>query len=205
MQGILEHASSDFRERSWPSLGEDVKSRLSRYCNDLLYFNRALNLVSRHRPEHRIAALLEECLSAGTILSRRGLAGSAWADLGSGGGIPGLILAARDPGQQIVLIERRQGRCDFLRREVRTLDLARVRVEEADARALSGSGFDVVLAKAVAPPGEIEKLAGDLLGGFGVLVAFGRPGDRTADGWNELWSEPLPGPRSIMRGLRPVK
>ncbi len=44
------------------------------------------------------------------------------------------MLASLDPGQELVLIERRQGRCDFLRREVKLLGLESVQVEEGDAQ-----------------------------------------------------------------------
>ena len=198
---ITEHTSEGFREAVWPSLTEAARARLETYWTDLLHYNRARNLISRRDPESELGALIEECVAASRLLRERGLSGLRWADVGSGGGIPGLVLGALHPEQALVLIERRQGRCDFLRREVRALGLGEVSVEEVDATRYPGSAFGVVLAKAVAPPGEIEGICARLVRADGVLVLFGRPGDSVAEGWSEVWTEELPAERSVLRAL----
>jgi 16S rRNA G527 N7-methylase RsmG len=45
-------------------------------------------------------------------------------DLGSGGGLPGLVIAHRRRDVHVVLIERRAKRVDLLRFGIRSLDLA---------------------------------------------------------------------------------
>jgi 16S rRNA (guanine527-N7)-methyltransferase len=198
---ITDHTSSTFRERIWPSLDEGARERLGMYWADLLRYNQAQNLISRRNPEAQLGALIEECVAASQILGERGLNGLRWADIGSGGGIPGLVLGALNHEQALVLIERRQGRCDFLRREVRALGLREVQVEELDAADYPGAPFGVVLAKAVAPPGDIEALCAKLVRPAGVLVLFGRPDDKGASGWSEVWRADLPGPASVLRAL----
>jgi 16S rRNA (guanine527-N7)-methyltransferase len=190
--------SVEFVEAVWPSLGGEARVRLSAYSQDLLRYNRAQNLVSRKSPEVRVAALIEECVAAGQIVDRRALGGS-WADVGSGGGVPGLILACMFPSRSLTLIERRQGRCDFLRREARVLDLPSVEVFEGDVEDWDGPPFDIVFAKAVANPGQIEQLCARIVGQQ--LLVFGRPDDPLADGWELEWSEPLPGVNSVLRSL----
>ena len=54
--------------------------------------------------------------------------GSRLADLGSGGGLPGLVLATAHPEVEVVLIDRRQKRTDFLERAVRRLGLTHTSV-----------------------------------------------------------------------------
>lgn len=198
---ITDHTSATFAERVWPSLEEAARERLETYWTDLLRYNRAQNLISRRDPEAQLGALVEESVTASQVLRGRGLNDLRWADVGSGGGIPGLVLGALNPGQELVLIERRQGRCDFLRREVRALGLAEVQVEELDAVDYPGAPFGVVLAKAVAPPGEIEPLCSNLVRSDGVLVLFGRPDDQGAAGWSEVWRADLPGEQSVLRAL----
>ena len=190
--------SSEFAEAVWPSLDAGVRDRLELYGSDLIRYNRAQNLVSRKGPEQRVAALIEECVRAGLMLERRGIGGS-WSDVGSGGGLPGLVLASMFPDQSVVLIERRQGRCDFLRREVVRLGLAQVSVFEGDVAAWPGEPFDVVFAKAVANPGEIERLCGRVVAGR--LVVFGRGSDPVAADWHLEWAEDLPGVNSVLRCL----
>lgn len=197
----IDATSTAFREGVWASLPDSVKRRLEAFGADLIRYNRAQNLISRRAPELQLGRLLEECVMAARSLEARGLLGSRWADVGSGAGFPGLVLGAVFPAQPLTLIERRQGRCDFLRREIRALELGAVDLLDRDAAGFEGEPFDVVLAKAVAPPGEIEALCGPLLTSGGTLVVFGRPEDRAAGGWSQSWTDPLPGEGSVLRGL----
>ena len=60
------------------------------------------------------------------------------ADLGSGGGLPGLVIAVRRPDLSMVLVERRLARADQLRRAVRALGVTdRVEVHADDVRTLA--------------------------------------------------------------------
>ncbi len=58
-------------------------------------------------------------------------------DLGSGGGVPGLVIARARPDLRLVLVDRRSTRADHLRRLVNRLGAAdRIEVVAADAAAL---------------------------------------------------------------------
>jgi 16S rRNA (guanine527-N7)-methyltransferase len=79
-----------------------------------------------------------------------------WVDLGSGGGFPGLVVAAalaERPGAEVVLIESSAKKCAFLRETARNAALPVTvicdRIETA-VPGLAGS-FDVVSARALAP------------------------------------------------------
>lgn len=89
-------------------------------------------------------------------------------DLGSGAGLPGLVLAALRPDTTMVLVEPLLRRATFLTEAVEALGLDNVRVHRARAEDLAGSGLtaagvpvpglvDVVVARAVAP---LDRLAG---------------------------------------------
>lgn len=74
------------------------------------------------------------------------------ADVGSGAGLPGLVLAIRRPDLEITLLEPLLRRATFLEEAVRHLDLDTVEVVRARAEEVHGSRrFDVVTARAVAP------------------------------------------------------
>lgn len=162
------------------ALEPKARERLSRYAADLLRFNRALNLVSRRDPDYQIGLLLQECVSVALWLRTRGLATGPWVDLGSGAGFPGLVLGIVEPEQELLLVERRRGRCDFLRREIEALELGSIGVEEADARRLGAredsARFALVCLKAVAPPEEALELARPFLAATGRVLLFQRPG-----------------------------
>jgi len=75
--------------------------------------------------------------------------GAFWADIGSGAGLPGLIVALLVKGP-ITLIEPRRLRAEFLSEAVSKLDLAdRVTIECAKVERIQGK-FDVITARAVA-------------------------------------------------------
>lgn len=80
------------------------------------------------------------------------------ADVGSGGGFPGIIIAACLSQVDIALIEPMERRVEWLNEVVEELDLDNVSVVRARAEEVQqGEGFDVVTCRAVAP---MRKLAG---------------------------------------------
>lgn len=75
--------------------------------------------------------------------------GASWADIGSGAGLPGVIIALLTDGP-ITLIEPRRLRAEFLEKTVRQLGLSeRVRTQCGKVERTSGT-FDVITARAVA-------------------------------------------------------
>jgi 16S rRNA (guanine527-N7)-methyltransferase len=79
-------------------------------------------------------------------------------DLGSGAGLPGLVLALHRPDLSITLVEPLLRRTTFLAEAVTLLDLENVEVVRGRAEELHGQReFDVVTARAVAP---MERLLG---------------------------------------------
>ena len=84
--------------------------------------------------------------------------GSVVADLGSGAGLPGLVLAALRPDVTVVLVEPLLRRAVFLEEVVAELGLRGVLVRRARAEELAGDLLvDAVTARAVAP---LDRLAG---------------------------------------------
>ncbi|MDW3215377.1 MAG: RsmG family class I SAM-dependent methyltransferase [Ilumatobacteraceae bacterium] len=113
-------------------------------------------------------------------------AGCRLVDLGSGGGLPGLVLADAYPEIRITLVDRREKRTDFLRRAVLRLDFTHVDVVAADVDVLIGEvddgirhRFDVVTARGFGPPSTTLTVACDLLAPAGRVVISEPPaGDR---------------------------
>ena len=96
------------------------------------------------------------------------------ADLGAGGGFPGLVLAIARPHVRVSLVESVVRKCAFLDRAAATLGLDNVTVVNGRAEAWAdGLGVhDVVTARAVAPLGVLVEYAAPLLGRDGALAAW---------------------------------
>jgi 16S rRNA (guanine527-N7)-methyltransferase len=100
-------------------------------------------------------------------------------DLGSGGGLPGLVIAARRPDLELVLVERRMTRVDLLQRAVAALDVrSSVTVFGGDVRDLPMQGAAAaVTARSFAAPDITAHWAGVLLQADGILVVSEPPTD----------------------------
>jgi 16S rRNA (guanine527-N7)-methyltransferase len=85
-----------------------------------------------------------------------------WTDIGSGAGLPGLVIAIlrREP---MLLVEPRRKRAEFLIETATELGLGNVSVEQRDVRKVAARA-NVISARAVAPTGAIFDMAGHLAG-----------------------------------------
>ncbi len=101
--------------------------------------------------------------------------GASVADVGSGAGLPGLVLAIARPDLRVVLVEPLLRRTVFLNEVIERLELTNVQVERRRAEERSPSAQDrpqFVTARAVAP---LDRLAGwclPMLDPGGVLLAM---------------------------------
>lgn len=118
-------------------------------------------------------------------------------DLGSGGGVPGLVIAAARPDLRVVLVDRRATRTDHLRRLVARLGWRdRVEVVTADVASLAGfAPADAAVARGFGPPLTTVRAAAPLVRPGGLLVVSEPPlDDRSrwpdedvrATGWERL-------------------
>jgi 16S rRNA (guanine527-N7)-methyltransferase len=94
-------------------------------------------------------------------------------DVGSGGGLPGIVLAMLLPHSRVTLLEPLARRVDFLNEAVAELGLTNADVVRARAEDLAGQmSADVVTARAVAPLDKLAVLAVGLLRPGGRVLAI---------------------------------
>jgi 16S rRNA (guanine527-N7)-methyltransferase len=102
-------------------------------------------------------------------------------DLGTGGGVPGLVLACRWPESEAVLLDARERRCAFLREATRDLHLedrvavVSARAEEAGHSDQLRESFDLVVARGFGPPAVTAECGAPFLRPGGTLAVSEPP------------------------------
>jgi 16S rRNA (guanine527-N7)-methyltransferase len=98
------------------------------------------------------------------------------ADIGSGAGFPGLVLAVALPDSRVDLIESVGRKCEFIRRAIEAAGIENARVIEARSEELATDdgreAYAAATARAVGRLSTLAELASPLLAEKGVLVAW---------------------------------
>jgi 16S rRNA (guanine527-N7)-methyltransferase len=129
-------------DRALGSLGlildPSVRQAIDGHVRLLVAWNAAINLTSVHDPAQIAIRHVADSLTAVRPLQQAGI--DAILDLGSGGGFPGLPLAASLPGVEALLVDSVGKKARFLEVAVNAVGLAnRVRVGAVRAEALARS------------------------------------------------------------------
>lgn len=133
----------------------------------LARWREAMNLVG----PGDVDAQIDDCAQALAVLDDVVVRG-AWVDLGSGAGLPGLVLAARCPDAEVTLVDSRAKRTAFLEHVVMQAGATGVHVVRARVETLPSGAFDGVVARAFAPPEDVLCHADRLLRDGGCVVLF---------------------------------
>ena len=141
---------------------------LEAYIQLVLECNKTYNLIRAATAEdvavnHVLDSLAaaKEIKSIAVELSEKNSASPLIADIGSGGGCPGIPLAVFMPEFQFALVERMERRCRFLENAVSQMHLENVRVECIQADLLESKSIDIEVFRAFHPFD--KKIAGLLL------------------------------------------
>jgi 16S rRNA (guanine527-N7)-methyltransferase len=159
-------------EASPPALPTERAELLDRF--EGLLRERALpgGLISAaDGPRLRERHLVDSLRAAGAVRS----ADRHAYDLGSGAGLPGLVVAIARPSLRVTLVERRQPRAAFLEWAADQLGLENVHVVAAEAGSLAEPA-DLAFARALASPAGSWALAAPLLRPAGRLVYYAGSG-----------------------------
>jgi 16S rRNA (guanine527-N7)-methyltransferase len=145
-------------------VSRETEQRLQTYVDLLRRWNPSKNLVA----PTTLAEVWTRHVADSLQLVRLAPDARIWVDMGSGGGLPGLVIAAvlaERPGAEIHCIESRQGKAAFLREAARIMGVPAVihaqRIE--DVVASWQRPVDVVTARALAPLADLVALSHDLL------------------------------------------
>jgi len=157
------------------ALPSGALSQLSAYVALLLKWNRVYNLTAIREPLRVVTHHLLDSLAVLPVLQNALRAGQdvRLLDIGSGAGLPGLVLAIACPGWYVVMSESSRKKGAFIVQGaaelgVRNAEVAIGRVEDYRPAAL----FDIVIARAFADLATFVRAASRYVAKSGVIVAM---------------------------------
>ena len=183
-------------------LPADAVSRLLDYQMLLERWNATFNLTAVRDPAEMITRHLLDSLAILPYVQ-----GATLADLGTGPGLPGIVLAIAAPEREILLVDSNGKKVRFLREAIRSLKLEGARALQSRVEDVEGQ-YDCVTARAFASLADMLGWGGQLLAPDGVWLAMKgkRPDDElpgippgfTVRGTHELAVPGLPAERHLL-------
>jgi 16S rRNA (guanine527-N7)-methyltransferase len=169
------------------ALADATLDRLARYLALLGKWNVAYNLTAVRDPASMRVQHLADCLAVIAPLRRElGKNGQSAAprilDVGSGGGLPGVVLAIAEPAWDVSCVDTVGKKAAFVRQVAGELSLPNLHALHARVEALPGPPFDAITSRAFASLHDFARLTRPLLAPRGVWMAMKgrRPGDELA-------------------------
>ena len=138
------------------------------FIKEILKFNKAHNIVGRFSEEEIVSSDILDCE---TILEHINSSQKVL-DIGSGAGLPGLIIAINQPKTQITMSEKNKKKAYFIRKMIRTLKLTNATIldKATTPNLITENKFDVITARALATAPTIIKMSHHLLNKGGKFV-----------------------------------
>ena len=168
----------------WP-LADTQAGMLLAYLNLLQRWNRVYNLTALRDPAEMLSHHLVDCLAVLPPLQRwwssAAVPGATAIcrvlDVGSGGGLPGVVVAALQPGWQVDCVDTVVKKVSFIRQVAAELRLSNLqglhaRVESLPSVADGASGYQLVTSRAFASLADFTALTRHLLAEGGVWMAM---------------------------------
>ena len=145
-----------------------TKQLIQAFVDEILKYNKAHNIVGRHSQSEIISldiidceTILEHIQPSQTIL-----------DIGSGAGLPGLVIAIKTPSSKVTMFEKNKKKAYFIRKMIRTLQLTNATIldKATTPNLITQNKFDVITARALATAPSIVNMAEHLLNRGGKFI-----------------------------------
>jgi 16S rRNA (guanine527-N7)-methyltransferase len=157
-----------------PTLSDAATLALDAYLDELARWSEHLNLTTVPRQE-MWSRHVDEALELLAVAAPS--PGSRVVDIGSGGGVPGIVMSIVRPDLRVTMLEADTRKSGFLIHVAGTLrlhgvEVEAIRAEDAGRRSASRAMFDLATSRAAAPPDVLCELALPLLRIGGNLYAL---------------------------------
>jgi 16S rRNA (guanine527-N7)-methyltransferase len=155
-------------------LSDEAATRLRDYLDLLRRWNDTYNLTAVRDPQRMLIQHVADCLAVIGPL-RRQLVDDAprrLLDVGSGGGLPGVVIAVLCPTIDVTCVDTVGKKAAFIRQAAASLRLHNLQAEHARVEQLKAAPFDVIASRAFASLVDFVALTRQHLGPDGVWLAM---------------------------------
>lgn len=159
----------------------EICTKLDKYIKEIILFNSAYNLTNTSDYDEIVVNHILDSLAPYKIFlqiyndfkQKNNDEKFKIADIGSGGGLPGIPLAIVFPQFDFTLVERMDKRCAFLENCAAICGLKNVTVQKKEAEKVSAESFDVATFRAFRPlDKKMTKTLLSLIKKDGILLAY---------------------------------
>lgn len=152
------------------ALSDDQRLTLMLYLDKLLFWNKAYNLTAIKQPKEALIKHIIDCLA---ILPH--LKSGKLLDIGTGAGLPGVVIAICQPHRQVTVLDSNQKKIRFIRQSITDLNIANVtpvasRIESYELQ--DEEKFAVITSRAFASLTDFVEAAEPRLSDNGTLQAM---------------------------------
>jgi 16S rRNA (guanine527-N7)-methyltransferase len=170
----LEASLADAAKALHLSLSSEQSARLLEFVELLLRWNRTYNLTAVRGGSDMLTHHVVDCLAA-VLPLRRMLSGPAprrILDVGSGGGLPGVVFAVMQGEDAVTCVDSVGKKVAFVRQVAGSLGLGNLDARHARVEAISDRRFDLITARAFASLVDLTRLTAGLLADSGTWMAM---------------------------------
>ena len=146
--------------------------QLLRYLQLLQRWNGTYNLTAVRDPAAMLTQHLADCLAVLPALARQAAAGGRLLDVGSGGGLPGVVIACALPAWDVTTVDAVAKKAAFVRQVAGALALPNLHAAHARVEGLRAEPFQLITSRAFASLVDFATLTRDHLAPGGVWMAM---------------------------------
>ncbi len=168
-------------------LALEVSSRqtdaLLGYLALLQRWNATYNLTSVREPAQMLTQHLADCLAViGPLRRQSGLGPLRLLDVGSGGGLPGVVIAVLNPAIDVTCVDTVGKKAAFIQQAAGELGLRKLHAQHTRVEQMKAAPFDVVTSRAFASLADFTRRTHQHLMADGVWMAMKgkQPADEVA-------------------------
>ena len=161
-------------------LSEEKVKALEFFLEELMRWNRKMNLTSIRRPFEIVVKHFLDSLAVSPYLSQ----GCSLLDIGSGAGFPCIVLKISDPSLRVISIDSSQKKLSFQKHLIRQLklegiDTIHAHLPDPGIADKFNKSFDYALSRAFGSPGTLLGIARPFIKDTGIIIAMkGKIGGR---------------------------